>query len=522
MTNPNVMYAGGAGGDPYMGLLGTIAPQTSGLMQMPALALQAQSAALQPAGGLMQMPMQQMNTQPQFGSSPGTNWSQVAYQMAGSPNQNPFKGSVLPPASAAGGTTSPAGGGATALGGTALGILGALGKAAGSNTPLGNAISGLMGNNGNPFGTYTTGNIANVGNVPGNSITNQYAPGTAQYTSGLMSNAATQAGTSGIAPVGTDLIDDAADAGINAAIPGLEAATDDENPFGTYTTGNIANVGDVAGNSIASAGASAAAPYTTGLLSDAANAAGVTGIAPVGTDLINDAANADDAEAAQALAGNGGTSLGAAAGAGGDALGIINGLDSGSAAGYAGAAIDAGKLAQTTGLLGSDAAPALGGASGLLGLYSGIEQGGVAGDTQAALSAAQAGGQIATAAGSSLAPALSAAGPLALALAPAIIGMSTPAVSLTPKYWDGVTNSLQSAISSGNKGQIASVVNGILAQPQSQIPQNIQQLVYSTGLVPSMGWGQQYVPNQFGIADQILQQAGGKGGSTGNISVDRK
>lgn len=362
-----------------MGLLGTIAPQTqtSGLMQMPQQSYQPQS----------------------FGASPGTNWSQVAYQMAGSPNQNPFKGSVLPPPSSS--ATSPSGGGATALGGTALGILGALGKAAGTNTNLGNAISGLMGGGANQFGTYTSGNIANVGNVAGSGITNAYAPATAQYTSGLMGSAADAAGASGIAPVGTGAIDAAADAGATAVIPGLEGGA------------------DAAG----------------GLLGGGAAAAADPALASVGTGAIDAAADAGVAEGAAAT---GGADAAAAGGASGAGLGLA------------------------------------GGAAGL-----------------------------------------------GLALAPALIGMSTPAVQLTGKYWGGVQNSLQQAIASGDRGQIAQQVQGLLNQPQSQIPANIQQLVYSTGFVPSTGWGQGGgTPAQI---QAIAQQAGGfKGGSTGNISIDRK
>lgn len=389
MTSPAMMTAGGPGGDPYMGLLGTIAPQTqtSGLLQMP----QQQA-----------MPAMMQSYQPQsFGVSPGTNWSQAAYQMAGSPNQNPFKGSVLPPASTA--ATSPSGGGATALGGTALGILGALGKAAGTNTPLGNAISGLMGSSGNPFGTYTSGNIANVGNVGGNSIASAGASAAAPYTTGLLSDAANAAGVSGIAPVGTGAIDAAADAGASAAIPGLEAGAD--------TAGGLLG-GDAAAD---------LASFSPELET-------------VGTGAIDAAADAGAAEGAAATGG-----ADAAAGASGAGLGLA------------------------------------GGAAGL-----------------------------------------------GLALAPALIGMSTPAVQLTGKYWGGVQNSLQSAIASGDRGQIASQVNGLLSQPQSQIPANIQQLVYSTGFVPSRGWGlQTMTPSQ---QQALVQQTGGfKGGNSGGgaISINR-
>lgn len=383
MTSPSTMSAGG--GDPYMGLLGTINPQTSGLLQMPQ---QAQA-----------MPAMMQSYQPQnFGVSPGTNWSQAAYQLAGSPNQNPFQNTTLSPASTP--ASSPAGGGATALGGTALGILGALGKAAGTNTPLGNAITGLMGGSGNSFGTYTTGNIANVGNVAGNSIASAGASAAAPYTTGLLSSAADAAGTAGIAPVGSGAIDAAADAGASAAIPGLEAG------------------GEAAGG-LLGGGAADLASFSPELES-------------VGTGAIDAAADAGVAE-------------GAAATGGADAA--------------AGVGLGAG----------------LGATAGLAGV-----------------------------------------------LAPAIIGMSTPAVSLTPKYWDGVQSSLQSAIASGNRGQIAAQVTGLLNQPQSQIPQNIQQLVYSTGFVPSMGWGTSYVPNQSQLASNILQQSGkNTGGNGGNISVNR-
>lgn len=251
-----MMYAGGPGGDPYMGLLGTISPlagNSGGLLQAP----QQQ----------MQMPAMMQSYQPQgFGASPGTNWSQVAYQNAGSPNQNPFRGSVLPPATTA--ASSPASGGATALGSTALGILGALGKAAGTNTNLGNAITGLLGGSGNSFGTYTAGNIANVGNVAGSGITNAYAPATAQYTSGLMGSAADAAGTSGIAPVGTGAVDAAADAGASAAIPGLEGGAD------------AASAGGLLGGDTAAAAASPALETVgTGAVDAAADAGAASGAA---------------------------------------------------------------------------------------------------------------------------------------------------------------------------------------------------------------------------------------------------
>lgn len=213
--------------------------------------------------------------------------------------------------------------------------------------------------------------------------------------------------------------------------------------------------------------------------------------------------------------------LGAAQGA----YGIYSGLSSGTPVGYASAGLGATSLGAKAGAFGGDSGM-VGGAAGIggsaLGLYSGLQQGGTVGDTKAALSAAQLAAPVATYAGAgALGSTLAAAGPLSLALAPALIGMSTPAVQLTGKYWSGVQDSLQQAIASGDRGEIAQQVNGLLSQPQSQIPSNIQQLVYSTGFVPSSGWGlQSATPAQL---QALVQQSGGlKGGSSGSISVGHK
>lgn len=210
--------------------------------------------------------------------------------------------------------------------------------------------------------------------------------------------------------------------------------------------------------------------------------------------------------------GNIGSDLSAAGGL----LGAYNGATSGSPTGEAQAAIGAGKVANQFGAFGDNSpqvGAGLGAAGAALGIYGGLQAGGVAGDTQVGLGAAQLAGYGASYAGATGASAiLAGAGPLSIALAPALIGMETPAVQLTPKYWQGMTNSLQQAINSGDKGQIASVVNGLLAQPQSQIPTNIQQLVYQTGLVPSSGWGQ----------GPIAQNSYGSGGAGGAISVGHK
>lgn len=259
-----------------------------------------------------------------------------------------------------------------------------------------------------------------------------------------------------------------------------------------------------------------------------------TGIAPSFDAYQATAPDSSPASPSMGSIGAGGTgsvdnlynSVGNAAGTAGGLYGIASGLNSGTPTGDASAAVGATQLANKAGAFGSysgDVSTGLGAAGSALGLYGGIKEGGVAGDTQAGLSAASLAAPIATAAGATtLGTTLAAAGPVGLALAPALYGMSTPAVQLTQKYWGGVQNSLQQAIASGDRGQIAAQVQGLLSQPQSQIPANIQQLVYSTGFVPSTGWGlQTMTPAQ---QQALVQQTGGfKGGNSGGgaISVGR-
>lgn len=153
-------------------------------------------------------------------------------------------------------------------------------------------------------------------------------------------------------------------------------------------------------------------------------------------------------------------------GAGQDALGIYQGISSGSPTGYAGAAIDAGKLANTA--AGSSAAGAgLGAAGAGLGLYGGLQQGGVVGDTQAAASAAQlasmganAAGAGGTAAGSALGTASAAAGAVAIPLAVwSLLNMTQP-VKLDASWWQNMEKQLSNP--SGNtyaasKAQLATM-----------------------------------------------------------------
>lgn len=125
-------------------------------------------------------------------------------------------------------------------------------------------------------------------------------------------------------------------------------------------------------------------------------------------------------------------------------LGIYSGLSSGTPTGDVGALASGAKLYGN--LAGNSMATGAGNAlGGALGIYGGIKEGGVAGDTQAALGAAQLGAMAANAAGATgAATALGAAGPIGMALAPAILGMTMPTVSRTQSGWDRLISGLQS------------------------------------------------------------------------------
>lgn len=220
-----MMYAGGPGGDPTWGLMGNVAPSS-------------------PMTGLMGQPQ---------------NWSQVAYQMAGTPNQNPFIGLTLPPASTA--ATTPAGGGATALGGTLLGLLGSLVKGPGGSgaSSLGNALSGLLG------GSFT----------PDASIIGDAGAQTAADSAAQLAAANTDAGDlaaasnqqwldslGGAAPAAAADAAPTALAASDLAPVGVDAATAAPTVTGLDAT---AGAGDAAGAQTAGLGATAGAGAAIGL-----------------------------------------------------------------------------------------------------------------------------------------------------------------------------------------------------------------------------------------------------------------
>lgn len=163
-----------------------------------------------------------MNTQP-------GDWSQVAYQMAGSPKQGGLYPSVAPPTAfpgtLGGSTTS----GGSALGGTALGLLGALAKNPALLKSGVSGISGLLGSDGISAGANAaaTDTAATLGGMPVTSIAG---------SGGLLGADGALSGST-LAPIGVDSVSElpsvssavnagAADAGGGAgsALGGLSAA----------------------------------------------------------------------------------------------------------------------------------------------------------------------------------------------------------------------------------------------------------------------------------------------------------
>lgn len=133
------------------------------------------------------------------------------------------------------------------------------------------------------------------------------------------------------------------------------------------------------------------------------------------------------------------------------ALGIYNGLRSGTVSGDIGAGLGAANLARNTGLISPTPGMAggLGAVGGALNMYNGLKQGGIAGDTEAALGAAQtyagasaldsAAGGGGFAGGSAIG---AYAGPIGLALAPALYGASQPGTTLGSTWYNNFGNTI--------------------------------------------------------------------------------
>jgi hypothetical protein len=193
-------------------------------------------------------------------------WSSVAYNMAGRPIQGPSP-AVTPPPMPPGvlnGTQSSGGGG---IGGTALGLLGALAKNPSLLKSGYNAISGLFG----PTAAETAG-IGPAADAAATEVTGQLGampvasilPAAEPAISGLMAGASpelAQIGTSAIAPAVDAAAADAA-AALGATAAGAAAA-----PAGLAASGSFATGGGAA--------AASSAPSAAGSLGAGATAAAV-------------------------------------------------------------------------------------------------------------------------------------------------------------------------------------------------------------------------------------------------------
>ena len=266
--------------------------------------------------------------------SPGANpptfqlgpWSQMAYQMAGSPHQGPYPSVEVPPA-AAGGSGSTAGG----IGGLLMGI--------GQNPALASQLAGfvkglLPSNNSSGDGGYNS--PGGLGTLNLSTMT----PG--QLLGGYPSNGFISSQTPGQINLSTTNLDDLTP----------------EQLFGT-TFGNTSGFVDDGGfSSAGGAAATQSAPTNSPTI---AATSGTTGL-PSASGMLGDVQSG---------------------------LGIVSGLSSGTPMGDASAAISAAKLGAATGVLPSQAGAAAGAAAPVLGLISGIQQGGPMGDAQAAESAGQ-------------------------------------------------------------------------------------------------------------------------------------
>jgi len=204
-------------------------------------------------GNVLQQPTQQAGLMgggslPSLQSVQPGDWSNVAYNMAGRPIQGPYPTAPgLPmPAGVTNGTQSAGGGG---IGGTALGILGALAKNPSLLKSGYNALSGLLGPTaadtaaiGPAADAAATETATQLGSMPVASILPAAEP------AGLMAGGApalSEIGTSAVAPAV-----DAAAADAAAALGGTAAGA--AAPAGLAASGSFATGGGAAAGSTAS------------------------------------------------------------------------------------------------------------------------------------------------------------------------------------------------------------------------------------------------------------------------------
>ncbi len=349
--------------------------------------------------------------------NPNTNWSQIAYQMAGSPKQGGMYPSVAVPAGTAG-ATGTGGFANSAAGGITLGLLGALAK----NPSALNSIIGLLG--------------------------------------------------------GTQILSPGAGAELAAEEQGSGGGAD---PSAQQTWN-----GDSSGDPGSDDGFS--------------SAGGVAATLPDGiTPAVTDSSIQAGLSSPDALSSSN-TSLGGLLSDAGNALGVVQGLEKGGVSGDASAVINAGNLANKVGAFGADsslAGGALGAAGGALGLYNGLEQGGAAGDINAGLGAANLASSVGSLAGGTAAGGLGSlasigafAGPLSIALAPALMGLASSPYTLTPTYWNNFNNS----VAAGPSGNLQNNTNYLGA---------LRELQNNPSMASPAEWQQLA---QYGITQQNLNQ----------------
>ena len=336
-----------------------------------------------------------------LGTAPngGTNWSQIALQMAGNPMAGPR--AAVPVPSGVGIPGASTGSSGSSSSGVLGGLMGALLQNPNLTTNVVNgvthAISGLLGG----------------------------SPGPA---AGLPAMSAADTGGYGMLPGG--LVD-----------PSTFTAPTGDIAAASSTLPDITDYSDSGGFN--GAGGQAATP----------SAMSPSDLTPA-SDLTGDM-NAITPENVNITGGSSGgvpSSIGGLLGDASNAMDIYGGLKSGTPVGDASAAINAAGLANKLGAFGS-ASPAvtsgLGAAGGLLGLYTGLKQGGVVGDTQAALAATQLAGAAANAGllgtgalSSAAAGAGAVAGDVALPLGVALYGASKPGVELSSTWYNNLGNTV--------------------------------------------------------------------------------
>src|SRR6185312_4087424 len=201
-----------------------------------------------------------------------TDWSQVAYQMAGSPKQGGMYAGVPVPGGTAP-TNAPSGFANSGLGGTTLGILSALAKNPTVVKTLGSDVSNLFGGSaagsaGSAVASAAAGTAGQTFAPAGSTVTD-----TAGGTSTLFGDAPS-AGTTTSFGASPSLMNDAltpANLGDYAFSPGLEGVS-------TNAVMPAAQAGyDAAAASLASSGAAPAADFATGGAATAGDAGAASG-----------------------------------------------------------------------------------------------------------------------------------------------------------------------------------------------------------------------------------------------------